>query len=926
MEHCKTAVAAALAWALFAAPAWAETPETTEATAEQEAETENKNLEVLVVTGTRLTADPTARVIVITAQDIARKGLSTTEEIIRSIPHNFSTINSFNNLAFGSDVLDANLGALGLGVSSANLRGLGSRNTLVLVNGRRIAGVAGQEELFANIRHIPAAAIERVEVLLDGGGSIYGSDAIGGVINVVLRQNFTGGSVSGRQETSSTGGDQWRVNGRYGYSWDGGNISTTVAHTSSEPVLYEETGYTTRDYRSRFGGDPLYNFVGTTNPRSATVGTSRWGGRNLILPPGNDGRNAQPGDFVTVTPDDYMDVIPRDAGSAREDWSFTTTFRHQFADNFTVSAEMLRTMAKSRSTVTTFGIGALVVPASNAFNNFGRAVFIDYDMTREVELGLIPAPRQTDLTAQLRYVVGVEHVISPRILWSIEYVESTSRGKGAQWMFAPRTGSFSRQTADPALDARLTELLASSDPAQAPNLFGDGSGQNETIGEFYVPYAGQRDESGTRSLEFKVRSNAYQLPGGWINVVAGGELREEAIEDLDNDLELERGTGLRRPARDLTALFAEVLIPIFSPRNERPLFRQLNLKIAGRYDRYETKGAFGDLPQDDPTMPAQPNIIKAKFSNLAPELGLQWEPVEGLEFRLKRSEGFRAPTFSQLFGRFRLEADTRVWDPLRGEFVFGRLEFGSNPELKPEVSTTDNIGVRYLPGWGKGLLVTVDWSDVDMRDRLASSGALSQLLPPEVFAFLPQFFLRAEDGTLIGSFNTTINISRRVSESVDFHISKPFDTGVGRFVAEFDYSRVLEQYDQAIPGSLKASFVGESVGVDRYKWKATGTWYRDPSSVTVVVNHTPGYINNDFENSFFRSEIPRMSVASHTTVDLSASHRFESGVSVRVGGRNVFDKSFPFMLSERGMPYDTKRVDLRGRVLYLELGYDFQGD
>ena len=924
MEQRRVTVAsaAALAWALCAST-WGQTADGG-SDAGQETTDEDKNVETLLVTGTRLTNDPTARIFVITAADIARKGLSTTEEVIRSIPHNFSTINSFNNLDFGSDVLDANLGALGLGVSSANLRGLGSRNTLVLVNGRRIAGVAGQEELFANIRHVPAAAIERVEVLLDGGGSIYGSDAIGGVINLVMRQNFTGGSVTGRQDFSSTGGDQWRISGQYGKSWGRGNISATVSQTSSDPVLNRKTGYTTRDYRPIFGDDPLYNFVGTGNPRSAAVGTSRWGGRNLILPPGNDGRNAQPADFVPITPDDYLDIIPRDIGSSKEDRSIFVSLRHEFSDSFTASAEVLRTMARSFSTRTTFGIGALAVPPSNAFNNFGTEVFIDYDMGTEVELGLIPSPRQTDLTTQARYVIGLEHAISPRLLWGIDYTDSTSRGKGAQWMFAPQTGGFSRLIADPVLDARLDELMASSDPAQAPNLFGDGTGQNETIREFFVPYAGQRDETGTRTLEFKVRSNAYEIPGGWINVVGGAELREEALEDLDSDFEVERGTGLRRPTRDLTAYFAEVLVPFFSPRNERAWFRSLNLKIAARYDRYETKGAFGDLPQTDPSIPAMPNIIGAKFSNLAPEIGLHWEPVQGLEFRIKRSEGFRAPTFRQLFGRFRLDVETRVFDPLIGGFVFGRLNFGSNPDLKPEVSTTDNIGVRYLPSWGDGLLVTVDWSNVDIRDRLATSSALRQLLPIEVYAFLPQFFLRAEDGTLLGSFSTTINISRRVSESVDVHISKPFDTPVGRFVGELDYSRVLEQYDQAIPGSVKASFVGESVGVDRYKLKAQGTWYRDPSSVTVVVNHTPGYINNDFENSF--RDIPRMPVASRTTVDISAAHRFESGVSVRVGGRNVFDRGFPFMLSDQGRPYDTKRVDLRGRVLYLELGYEFAGN
>ena len=886
--------------------------------AEQEDAADDEE-ETLVVTGTRLDRDPTARVLVISAEDIAALGLSSTEEVIRSLPHNFSTVNSFNNLDFGSDVLDVNLGALGLGISTANLRGLGSRNTLVLVNGRRIAGAAGNDQMFANVRQIPAGAIERVEVLLDGGGSVYGSDAIGGVINIVMKKDFTGAGVTARTEHSSTDGDKNRLSGQFGYSWPRGNVSLTMSRTDGQPVRYEKTGYTTRDYSPLFGGDQDYNFVGTSVPRSGVVSLSRWGGPGLILPPGNDGRNAQPEDFRPVGPGDYLDRVPRDAGGASEDLSYTLNFRQEILEKLALTAEVLRTKAESRRAITTFGFGSIQVPASNAFNNFGRPVFISYDAQEEARLGLVSPATQTDVTEQTRYVIGAEYSFGDRGRLDLTYNASTSEGTGVQWQFAPRTG---QTIDDEAKDGLLADLLASSDPSEAVNFFGDGSGQNPTIGEFFVPIANSVEESFTESWELLTRFNAYELPGGWINLAAGIELREEAIEDLGSDFQEERGVGLPRPARDLTAMYVEALIPIFGKNNARPGLHSLSLKIAARSDEYETMGAVGDLERTDPAAEPLPNIVAAKFDNVAPEFGLFWQPAANWELRVKLSEGFRAPTFGQLFSRFLLDRQGTIFEPLTGGFVQGRLVFAPNPDLVPETSRTFNVGLRWTPEWGGGLLLSVDYSEVDIRDRIASSSELRGLLPVEIYANLPEFFTRAPDGTLLVARTTYVNISERVSETVDVHLSRPFETNFGRFVAELDYSRVLDQYDVPATGAPAAGFVGESVGVDRYRLNGKVTWVSGASSATLAASHKPGYVNNDFENNLFFS-LPKMPVGSYTTVDASVKHSWkEKGWTVRVGGRNILDRKPPFMLSSRGVPYDTKRVDLRGRVLYLEVAYD----
>ena len=487
-----------------------------------DASTDNdEDVAEVIVTGTRLLGgDATARVEVITAEDIAMQGLTTFEDVIRSIPQNFSTINSANSLLFGSDLLDANLGALGLGAATANLRGFGSKNTLVLLNGKRLAGInSSAQQLATNLNDIPAAAIERVEVVLDGGSAVYGSDAVAGVINVITRQDFTGVTVGGKVENSNTGGHARSANLYAGTGWDGGNVSAIVSVSQSDPVKSAKTGWTSNDYSDRYGGDQRYNFVGTSYARSGTVALSRWGPASLILPPGNDGRNAQRGDFVSPQPSDYLDIIPEDITSDVEVRSITTTLFQSLGqrDQFDLRADVLWRETERNSAVSTFGFSSILVPASNAFNNFGHDVYVGYYADTEVELGLVPNVRQSDVQSQFRYVLSATYAINDNLRVELDYLKAESSSEGDQFMFAPP----STRVDDDARYQRLLGLIASSDPSEALNLFGDGTGQNPTIGEFYRSFANDHDETHTRGIEPKLAGEIFDLPGGKVRVRGG---------------------------------------------------------------------------------------------------------------------------------------------------------------------------------------------------------------------------------------------------------------------------------------------------------------------------------------------------------------------------------------------------------------------
>ncbi len=878
-----------------------------------------QEVEVVIVTGTRLQGgDETARVEVITAEDIARQGLTSFEDVVRSIPQNFSTINSSNTQLIARDVLDVSLGTLGLGAATANLRGFGSQNTLVLVNGKRLAGIQNSaEQLAANLNDIPAGAIDRVEVSLDGGSAVYGSDAVAGVINVITKRDFKGVTAGGKVENSSTGAHARSIDLYGGTGWGSGNVSLILTLNASDPVKSARTGWTSRDYSARYGGDQRYNLIGTNYARSGTVARSRFAPASFILSPGNDGRNAQPGDFVAPRRSDYIDTIPEDITSAVESRSLTTSLLQNFGarEQIQLRADLLWSETERSSALSTFGVSSIQVPASNAFNNFGRAVWVRYYADTEVEQGLLPNVEQTDSQEQLRYVLSATYAFNENLRVEFDYTKAASSSEGDQYMFA----APSARVDDEARYRRLTDLVASSDPSVAVNLFGDGTGQNSTIAEFYRRIANDHDETHRRIIEPKLSGELWELPGGQVGFVIGTELRKDWVERPGED-DYTRVVGSDRPTRELTAYFLEATMPLVGEGNSRPLVERLVLSVQTRYDRYSTEGS---VENDESGMPI---LIQAQYSNTVSRIGMAWHPTDSLVVRASRSEAFRTPSITGLFGGTdRSFQSNFVFDPLRTPpWVPAIQSLGPNPDLRPESSTNWTVGLEWRPRGFGGLRVKTAWSRVDLEDRISTSNQLRQLLPAEVYGTLPEFFVRDEAGNLIEAISRSINISRRADETLDLEISHRLHTPFGMIRPRLVYHRVLDMFDQAVPGGEEFSFYGESVGVDKYKLDANVNLIGGRVTADLWIRHRPSYINNDHESAG-RDPLPNEPVASWTTTDLTVAYRMDNGLLFRVGGRNIFDRDFPFMLSLYGRPYDSKRVDVRKQVLFFEMKYSLGG-
>ena len=928
-------------------------------------EEESLELAAQTVTGSRLLGgDPSVRTEVFTAEEIQARGLSTAEDVIRAIPQNLSTLNNASSLNSLNSALEDNLGALALGVSAANLRGLGSGNTLVLVNGRRIAGNSGSQDFFANLRSVPAAAIERVEVNLDGASAVYGSDALAGVINIILKDNYQGAQIGVRQEVAANEGDQLRIDGTFGYAWNTGSITATISDTSSDPVSSNKAGFTTINHSSRFGGNPDYDFRslsrgpyarGATNvspvrpspwivyPPEITHTSSPYSA-NLILASG-DGTNAQPNDFRPLTNDDLLEsYVLADSSISTDDRSYTIAFEQWATDTLLLRADLLWTRAGSAGTTARLSPAATFVPASNAFNNFEgvwycpssaldrssfpwryniedceQGVFAYYTPLMEIANGLLGQPYQESTSRQRSVGLGLEYDLTLDIQLVANYSRSASGGNISQYHYS--------------VTPRFEELLASSDPNVAINLFGDGSAQNEGISEYMSELSNNNDESHAEQIEIYARGEAFDLPwtqGQRLSFVLGAEMRSEWLADAAEPDSYTSSLGVPEPKRDLQAAFVELLVPVVGAGSELPGIERLTLNLQARWDDYSIKGADGceGLPEMSTSYQRcdgdlMPEVIEATFDNLSPTVGIQWDPNSQLTVRIRRTENFRAPAFRDLFSATSqsLCSPRGAYDPLNGVSVPGACNIlGANPDLKPEVSTNLSLGFRYRPDWAPGWEIDINYAEIDFTDRIATSNELGQLLPPEVFYNMPEFWQREADGTLIASVGYPVNISRRYVEELDVTISGALDAFGGTLQPGLSWNYVLQQFDQAVEGAPEIDFVGYSVGRDRYKLRFFASWYRGDLSFDLNVFYTPSYVNNNFANVTY-VDIPNMDVDSYTVVDLTGTYRFANGLELRAGARNLFNPDIPFVLQGGGRIFDTKRVDLRGRIAFLELRY-----
>lgn len=840
--------------------------------------------QAIVVTGTLIRGvSPTSPVITYEREEIEDGGYTTTQDLLARVPQNFSGVTPTTGTASGN---------VGL-TTQADIRGLGPQATLTLVNGRRVAGAAGNSGRAFDITMIPVAAIERVAILTDGASALYGSDAVAGVINIVLRRDYEGAETTVQYGLGESGRQTFLASQVVGARWSTGRILGAVQYDRRDARTTASLDIDSLDFRPRGGGD--FRTVGFGSP-GTVYGGGFFQGRPFstitgpggspvffaTLPPG-DGRNVQISQ-LGLNQRSVFDPVAQDAIPEQDNISGYLTIEQDIGP-ITLFADAVYARRRGLQTIVP-NSNFFFVPTTNAFSRFAEPVLVGYVLN---EFGPITASAESEgwfanLGARGRFGASG---------WTWELVGSRSEDE-----FATRVSSVDT--------AELNRRLALSDPAQAFNPFGNGMGQSPGVVDAIRTQFAFAGTSETTSVNGQVQGEVFTLPAGPVRLLAGAEYREEQVDTRTERPGFPPTLLFPSAERDLYAGFAEAYIPIFSDANARPGLRELALSLAGRFEHYSDFGGTTN-----------------------PKIGVLWSPTEDLTFRANWGTSFRAPGLRELFAVSRVSPNFQVLDPRAPggpRTVFVDFIFGGNPNLGPEEAETYTISAAYRPRWLPGARLSGGYYHIDYTNRIRGSG--DGLTAPFLLSIEDQLpsgiIVRRPDGTLQTLNLININAARTELSGLDVEAGYQWTIGdLGSFNLAAGGTFVFERREQLINGAPILDLRGK-VG-NPPEWRARGSlsWSRRPWAATLSVNHTDDLFNDSPD-----TRIVRRDVDSQTTVDFQLSLSFEDygpaalhGLTLRVGATNVFNVDPPFV--DGGAGFDPRNHDLNGRMVYFRLSKSF---
>ncbi len=693
-----------------------------------------RTLDAVEVTGTRIKKaelETQVPVQVLTREDIERTGLNSIGDVVQQMTGSASSFNGKRN-ASGNDGFPSDGGGVGAGATTVDLRGLGSKRVLVLVDGMRWVNESSASGVGAavDLNTIPLAIVERIEVLEDGASSLYGSDAIAGVVNVITRRNFEGGQVTlnyGQYEPGDGEGKgldlayggaigergNWFIGGSY-FKQDA--VLSKDRKRSREPVF--GTGVALGSSRVPGG---RFSFVDTRNGTSYDL-TTNAGLNNPTYTPGQAPcRDAAGNPTGVVRTDGFNCFGPEDAFnfatfnqvlSPSERAGIFGQVRFDITDNVRAYGRALFNRRESRNQAAPepidLGPGAgtafaanVFIPASNPFNPFGIDLRTDDPNTpanegnintirrRPIEGG----PRLFDQQVDTQYVgAGLEGTLGAdqRWFWDVNFAYSKNEAE------QENRGSYNSLR----IQQALNPAVCSATPGCVLlDIFGFNTMTPEMIG-WISPVFRDSSEQTLQQATANFSGDLFELPAGALAFATGVEYRKYEGE-YTPDPATTRGEYNGVPSLptqgeyDVNEVYVEFSVPIFK---DSVFGKSFDLSLAGRYSDYSTFGG-----------------------EFTPKYGFRWQIADELLVRSTYAEGFRAPSIGELFGQpSRFDANivdpclisptgapatgnaancatlgvapgARQFDPQIG------VETGGNPGLEPERSRSFSAGLVWTP-------------------------------------------------------------------------------------------------------------------------------------------------------------------------------------------------------------------------------------
>jgi len=897
----------------------------------------------------RVDAETSLPVQTVTRDQIDKLGVTNTEQLLQNISANSSA---------GGMTSVQNAGQSTYGEATASLRGLGAQRTLVLVNGRRIANYA-TDGTAVDINSIPLSAIDRVEVLKDGASGVYGSDAVAGVINFILRKDFHGVEATAYygKPTTSGGGKS----GKFGLVAGFGDIdkdhvaamfSLDVAHDASiqgyqrkyanrawsDDGLFDISATATGAIRtfdpniltSLNQGKAIYadgsgigNILGPTSPSSTTNNCSANG---MSFDVNLNTCRYNPSPLVPLTPDvTRVNVAGTLRGRINDDNEW---FAEAFASNTktTVSEQSSPYSASFLATDPLFHkIGVDPVIVINPSSPYYPANYIAASNHPEVLTGCSGGPcpitvsyravdgggrLHTDESTLYHFVTGLTGTIKE---W--DYDASYSRNQSEVSESTLR--GYQNQT-------QLVELLSGND---AFNPFAAQQSPDLAARIMATNYNGNiiRSSLTTDAIDLKVQHDLAKLPGGPLAFAAGLSLRKEAI-DLRPSAAYQSGD---------VAGYGAAVLPFAASRNshsiygelDAPFLKMLEADLSVRNDHY-------------------PNA-----SSTNPKLSLKFRPLDQIAFRGAIGTGFREPSLPELDTPL-APATTNIFkDPVTGVPGQFNEQIGGNPKLVPEKSKQFSFGAIVEPV--RGLSASVDYYHVKIDHAIISLDAQTvvNLAAAGNPVYVP-LVSRDSSGNITNIIANNVNSGGVVTAGIDVDVKwQGLRTSAGQFGAELT-GTWIQKYDlTTIDGTVQHS-VGRTTDptdsainavtngglIFRWRHALTVNWKYADYGLALTQNYQSGYrdappaINDCDPTDYTPPDAPPeichtgRRVSSFATYDLQGVYDGVKNLSLRLGLKNMFNRQ-PFRVTTNGIyfqtGYDPTWYDPHGRFVYASATYKF---
>ena len=897
---------------------------------------------------------------VISRQELERQGIVTAEQLINSLSANGTGL---DNLAANADVV-AGAARGNNGASCANLRLQGCASTLILLNGRRVAA-HGLNGGVVDVQQIPMAAVDRIEVLKDGASAIYGTDAIGGVINFILRKNYQGLEVQAFTDITEAGGgniNRVKLTGGFGdLDKDNFNVLLALSRSENKALRGDQrdfvntfqpnrglsvdtrgtpiaTLFTLTSLYTGLSRDNNDNTGRNTGPTLPGGGSQTYTGINTLDLPGGAGCSSVDG---MAAYDEVLWATPSAKYGCAWDTGRAAVLQQPVTNTNAVLrgtlrlgehqlyAEFTGAKVESKKSFSANQISSSASATSPFFNLAYPSTGSSYNEVFNALVGTFPqleANRGAPLAFRWRCMpcgnreIETESETSRFLLaadgplfgdWS--YRAGASRATSDSTSVLGSGYFYGKEFAALINSGVLNPFSLTQTPAAMAAL------QN-VMATGVTLYGGKYT---VEQVDTTVSGPVFKLPAGEVMAAVGVDVRTEKYRFNGNETDLTtQGRIFNAPfdsintldtvKRDVKAVFAELQVPIT---------KQLELNLAARYDDYT---GFG--------------------STTNPKVSLLFKPLSQLALRTSYSTGFRVPTFNQLFfgitespysGKDLVDpakCPSGVVSATAGcESITPTILTGGKPNLGPEESKQWNAGIVWEPN--ANFNISVDYWDI-RRDGTVQTLALSDLI--KNYTLFPGNFFRDANGDLAVIDNRWVNAGQTITKGVDVNARVNGRLSDARWSVILDGTYLLEKKSRLLASSpFGASEIGTftragDLGL-RWKHTLTGTYTRGAWTGMLQNVYKSGYTDYVLPGVANGSIVPpdwNPKVKAYQLWNASVAYSGVKNLTLTLGVKNLLDKDPPFSAAYdgntgAGSSWEPRVADPRGRSYTLTIDYKF---